>query len=64
MRKMFMKAEDVMEVLDVSKSYAYKLIRRLNEEQKAMGCIVIEGRVDTKYFYDQFYGTKDSERRE
>ena len=30
--KRFLTAQDVMEMLDVSLSYAYKLIRRLNAE--------------------------------
>lgn len=32
MEKMFMRVSDVMETLDVSESYAYKLIRKLNKE--------------------------------
>lgn len=55
--KMFMRAEEVAAVLDVSVPYAYKLIRRLNRELAGRGCFVIAGRIDRKYFYDQFYGT-------
>ena len=33
--KRFLTAQDVMEMLDVSLSYAYKLIRRLNAELEA-----------------------------
>jgi hypothetical protein len=53
----------VMEVLEVSESYAYKLIKRLNRELEAMGCQTIPGRVDRKYFYQQFYGTKSYDGR-
>lgn len=58
MEKMFMRVDEVMEALEVSESYAYKLIKRLNRELEAMGCQTIPGRVDRKYFYQQFYGTK------
>lgn len=63
MEKMFMKVDEVMEELEVSESYAYKLIKRLNKELQAMGCQTISGRVDRKYFYEQFYGTKSYDRR-
>ena len=57
MSKMFMNVKEVMEVLEVSESYAYKLMKRLNRELQAMGCQTIAGKVDRKYFYEQFYGT-------
>lgn len=62
--KMFMRAEEVASVLDVSVPYAYKLIRRLNRELAGRGCFVIAGRIDRKYFYDQFYGTSGGEAHE
>ena len=58
MEKMFLKVSDVMRVLDVSESYAYKLIRKLNKELENKGCFVIAGRIDRKFFYEHFYGTK------
>lgn len=56
--QMFMKVDEVMEVLGVSKPYAYKLIRELNEELKKTGCITIAGRIDRKFFQEKFYGTR------
>ena len=61
MEKMFMKVEEVAEVLEVSVPYAYKLIRRMNAELEKRNCLTIPGRVDRKFFYDHFYGTKDYE---
>ena len=58
MEKMFLKVSDVMKVLDVSESYAYKLIRKLNKELENKGCFVIAGRIDRKFFYVHFYGTQ------
>jgi len=55
---MFMRVEDVAEEMGVSASYAYKLIRKLNKELKATGCITIPGRIDRKFFYEKFYSTK------
>ena len=52
-----------MEILGVSENYAYKLIRKLNKEMQEMGFQTIQGRIDTKIFYEHFYQTKDYERR-
>ena len=47
--------------LNVSKPYAYKLIRQLNEELKAKGFITIAGRVNRQYFYERLYGAGKGE---
>ena len=52
----FIRAEEVAQELSVSKPYAYKLIRQLNEELKAKGYRTICGKVPTKYFEEKFYG--------
>ena len=54
----FIRAEEVAAELDVSKPYAYKLIRQLNEELKAKGFLTIAGRVNRKNFIERFYGTE------
>ena len=58
MAQIFMRVEEVAEELDVSIPYAYKLIKRLNDELAATGCITIAGRIDRKFFHEKFYGTK------
>lgn len=37
MGQQFLRVEEVAEILDVSTSYAYKVIRELNEELKRKG---------------------------
>lgn len=49
----FMKVDDVARELGVSKSYAYKLIRKLNGELKSMGYLTIAGRISKKYFLEK-----------
>ena len=56
MENRFIRADDVAQALNVSKPYAYKLIRKLNEELKAKGFITIAGRVNRQYFYERLYG--------
>lgn len=46
----FMKVDEVVEVLCVSKSYAYKIVQKLNTEPKSMGYLTISGRVSKQYF--------------
>ena len=46
MENRFIRVDDVARELDVSKPYAYKLIRQLNEELKAKGFVTIAGRVN------------------
>lgn len=53
MENRFIRTDDVAQELNVSKSYAYKLIRKLNEELKAKGFITIAGRVNRQYFYER-----------
>ena len=55
----FMRADDVALELGVSKSYAYKLIQRLNAELRKQGYITISGRVSRSYFEEKLcYGGK------
>ncbi|MBQ9408060.1 MAG: LysR family transcriptional regulator [Clostridia bacterium] len=52
------RAEEVARELEVSKPYAYKLIRQLNEELKSKGFITVSGRVNRDYFNERLYGVK------
>lgn len=53
MENTFLKAEQVATVLGVSKSYAYKVIKDLNNQLKAKGYLTISGRVSKKYFMEK-----------
>lgn len=50
---MLLSVKDVMEVLCVSKSKAYQIIQKLNEEMKQQGYLVVRGRVSKTYFYER-----------
>ena len=56
MNNKFICADDVAQELSVSKPYAYKLIRQLNEVLKEKVFITISGRVNRQYFYERLYG--------
>ena len=60
-----MRVDEVAEELEVSKPYAYKLIKRMNEELEQTGCITIVGRIDRNLFDEIFFGTRtETKRRE
>ena len=63
-KQIFMRVDEVATELGVSKPYAYKLIKRLNEELAKTGCITISGRIDRKFFHEKFYGTKNEMKGE
>ena len=56
----FMRVDDVARELGVSKSYAYKVVRKLNAELKEMGYLTVAGRISRKYFLEKVcYGEKE-----
>ena len=63
MNSKLMRAEEVASELDVSVSFAYKIIKQLNDELKASGYITISGRVNRQYFNERLYGTRNLLRK-
>lgn len=60
----FMRVDEVAEILGISKSYAYKIVKKLNYELKEKGFLTISGRVNKKYFMEWVYydTSQDTER--
>ncbi len=59
----FMKVDEVAKELGVSKSYAYKIVQKLNAELKEKGFMTISGRVNKQYFMERTcYGATKKER--
>lgn len=56
MENKFIRADEVAKELSVSIPYAYKLIRRLNDELRSQGYITISGRINRQYFNKRLYG--------
>lgn len=54
--KQYMDAQDVAEVMGISKSKAYVIIKQLNEELKQKGFITVQGKVSRKFFEERTYG--------
>lgn len=54
----FVTADQVASDLGVSKPYAYKLIKQMNDELSKKGYLTVAGRVSRKYYEERFYGLK------
>ena len=59
----FMRVDEVAQELGISKSYAYKIVQKLNVELKKKGFMTISGRVNKQYFMERTcYGATKKER--
>ena len=56
MRAQFITAEEVQQILSVSRSKSYQIIRELNKELKSMGYHTIAGKCLIQFFKQKFYG--------
>lgn len=55
---LFVTAEVVAKDLGVSKPFAYKLVRQMNDELHEKGYLTVAGRVSRQYYEERFYGLK------
>ncbi len=53
--KRYLTATDVAELLGVSRSTAYRIIKRLNSELEKSGKLTVAGKVSAKYFHENTY---------
>ena len=58
-RQWFRSAKEVAKELEVSDSYAYRLIRQLNAELEQKGFVVVKGKISRKYFEERVYGMNE-----
>lgn len=56
MKNNYYSVTEVQEILDVSKSKAYEIIRVFYEELKEKNYLVLRGKVPKKYFNEKIYG--------
>ena len=57
MNEKVLEVGDMMQILGISRSAAYKLMRQILEKK---GYIVIRGKVSRKYFEERIYGMSDA----
>ena len=55
-QSLYYTANEVKEMLGISRGHAYKIVKQLNDELAGKGFIVVAGRIPKKYFAEHFYG--------
>ena len=60
--KQFYTVNDVMRILQVKESKAYKIIRELNRELEEKRYIVVAGRISKRYFDEKVYLNETMEK--
>ena len=60
----FISVKEIGEMLGVSKTKSYDIVRDLNKELAERGYMVIPGRVSRKYFEERFYGVDSTTEKE
>jgi hypothetical protein len=60
-KNLFIRVDEIVSELQISKPYAYKLMREMNVELQKKGFITIAGRVSRQYYEEKFYGIKREE---
>ena len=63
MGNQFMRADEVAKELGISRSFAYKLIRQLNQELKERGFLTIAGRINRDYLRERLYTAEREVKR-
>ena len=58
-RRKMLSAKEVSELLDISNSYAYKVINKLNQELEKAGYLTIHGKVDSLYLNKRYFPCED-----
>lgn len=64
MESLYYTVKDIQQILDISKSKSYQIIRQLNEELKANGYLTVAGKCNKSYFKEKVYGLKAAESSE
>lgn len=56
MKAQYITADEIQEIVGVSRTKAYQIIRDLNKELKSKGYITIAGKCPMQFFQERFYG--------
>lgn len=54
-KKMYISAEEIMEITGMGRSSAFAAIAKMNKELESMGKYVVRGKVPRHFFMEKFY---------
>ena len=55
-KSLYFTADEISQMLGISRGHAYKIVKKLNNELAEKGFIVISGKIPKKYFAEHYYG--------
>ncbi len=58
MRAQFISAKEIQQIMDVSRTKAYQIVRDLNNQLEEMGYITVPGKCPVQYFKQKCYGVE------
>lgn len=58
MKAQFITAAEVAQIIGISKSKSYQIVREMNKELKKQGYLTVAGKCPIQYFKQKFYGFK------
>ena len=58
--KLFISAKEVARRAISEYSFAYRLVRKLNDELEKQGFVVVKGKISRKYFEERVYGMSET----
>lgn len=56
MKAQYITATEVAEIMGISRSKSYQIVRQFNKELKAQGYLTVAGKCPIQYFKQKFYG--------
>lgn len=61
-RKMYLSVEDIAELFELSVSFAYRVVEKMNADLASENYYVILGRIPTRYVEGKIYGLEHVEQ--
>lgn len=55
-KSLYFTADEISQMLGISRGHAYKIVKKLNDELANKGYIVISGKIPKKFFAEHYYG--------
>lgn len=58
--KIYYTALEVAEMLNISRTSGYTIVRKLNNELESQGYLTVHGKISTVYFNKKWYGLNET----
>lgn len=59
--KFYYTAEEVSQMLGISRAKAYKILQQMNADLEEKGYLIVRGKIPVAYFREKWYGAEREE---